>query len=138
MKRFLRLFSAFRGIESALTAERKLRIECESASIRMEAAKSRAESEMREWVSRYDASQRRIEHLTEKIMDAGDAVAIRAIGRKLYGKTVEAAVQPSKGPVNISSGSNKRFGRDVVRQQTADFFRKAAQDAGVLPTDKTN
>lgn len=136
MNGFWKLFPVVRSLETRLDIEYNRRIEAERRETMAQAAGLRVENELQEWKKRCDDKDKRIAELTgeltEKMGNAGDAVALRLMGKRLFGKApVDQTPQPPKAPVNISPGSQKMFGRDAVRQRTGEFFKKLAKESGV-------
>ncbi len=132
MTRFLRLFEPYRLMEKAVADQRATIFQMEQ---RADAAQARMDSELAMWRERCESLEARVTDLTDKMVNAGDSMALRVIGRRMFGKNpIEAPpVESIDRTHNISAGTGKALGRDMVKSKTADFFADLARESGVMP-----
>lgn len=158
--RFLRLFMAFRRVESALASFAKEneqlahevelsgneiregiteRIEAERSASFWEAKCEAAKESIEIWKDRcLKAESQRdavVQDRDEKMTLASDSLALRLNGCRMFSKApVEAPPQQeSNQPINLFGG--KRMIQDVQRESNAEFFRRQAARSQVIPED---
>jgi len=123
---FLSLFRSFREILESRDQWREKATHLTNETVRLQ-----AENEtLRERVAVSDA---RVTELTDKIINAGDAMAVRALGRPAFTKT-NPGPPPDRKPVDQSS--HKMLGSAAARQMTQEFFQDLAKKSGVAPEVK--
>lgn len=145
--RFLRLFHQFRALEVSLSVERDRAMRFDRDATQAQAAGVRTEQELSFWKQRsadLEAEVRKLQddrvnlaqEKAEAIANAGDAIALRALGRRMFSKVTDADPQPpQQPPINLSSGS-RPLARDIVARKNREYFLNALK--GTEPKPSTN
>ena len=146
--RILRLLPQFRAMERSLADTReqanRLGIQLSHAEDARKAAEvilKRSDAErdaLKSKVASLEADIRRLhedclklaQEKAEVIANAGDAVALRHMGRRMFSKApIEAPPQAGNyEPINLSSGS-RPFARDIANRKNREFFENALKQS---------
>lgn len=101
----------------------RLRTENDSLRLRAENAEKRTDAVL-------DQLAAKNAELIDRLSNAGDSLAMRLTGRRLFSKAPVEVPPPAAAPRQMHG---KMFAGDLARIKNADFFKRLAAQSGVAP-----